>query len=259
MLSETDLWAAYQRSRTRTARNALVLYYRPLVTSVARAAAGRLPRHLEFAELVAMGTVGLIEAVERFDPQTGYRFTTFATWRMRGAILDGLRALDGASRLQRRRARELGEIAEMLSQVQRRPVALDEAANIIGHNASRASTLVPQTVSWEELPGEIPTVFGSEERTDLELLVADETVLNESERTTVYLSYFADYSLAEIGALLGVTESRACQVRKSALAKLRTALDAPSGTRRGERQRVSADGPPAPKPTAQGGDSLQRI
>ena len=233
-MSETDLWSAYERDRTRAARNALVLFYRPLVMQVARAVAGWLPKRLELDELVAMGTVGLIEAVERFDPHAGNRFPTFATWRVRGAILDGLRALDGASRSQRRRARELGEIAETLSQLHRRTVGLDEAAHIVGCDSPNVPLPAPQLVSWEDLLGQAPTVFGSEERTDLELLINDETLLNEAERRTLYLSYFADHSLAEIGALFGVTESRACQVRKAALAKLRTALE------HGERRSVSS-------------------
>jgi RNA polymerase sigma factor for flagellar operon FliA len=229
-MSEADLWAAFQRSRTRAARNELVLHYRPLVNFTARKVLERLPQHVEFAELVAMGTVGLIEAVERFDPQTGNRFATFAIWRVRGAILDGLRSLDTASRSQRRRARDLGEIAETLSQAQRRTVTVDDAAATMGRYANKAAVPTPQLVSWDELPGHDPLVFGSEERTDLELLITDRTLLTQAERTTLYLSYFADHSLAEIGALLGVTESRACQLRKGALSKLRTALE------RNERQ-----------------------
>ena len=77
-----------------------------------------------------------------------------------------------------------------------------------------------------------PAVFGHEERTDLELLISETKLLNASERTAVYLSFFCDHSLAEIGALLGVTESRACQVRKAALAKLRKAVE------QGERSHV---------------------
>ena len=224
-MSETDLWAAYQRSRTRAARNELVLHYRPLVTFTARKVSERLPQHFEFAEVVAMGTVGLIEAVERFDPRTGNRFATFAIWRVRGAILDGLRSIDAASRSQRRRARDLGEIAETLSQLQRRTVTADDAAATMGRYAGKPALPTPQLVSWDELPGHDPVVYSTEERTDLELLITDRSLLSESERKTLYLSYFADHSLAEIGALLGVTESRACQVRKAAIVKLRTALE----------------------------------
>jgi RNA polymerase sigma factor for flagellar operon FliA len=193
-----------------------------LVGATAGSLADRLPRHVEVAELVAMGMVGLIEAVERFDPDTGNQFSTFATWRVRGAMLDGLRSLDGASRLQRRRARDLGTIAETLTQLHRRSVSIDEAAQIIDTPTSAPAA---QTVSWERLPGADPIAFGSEERTELELLVNDSALLNHAERTTLHLSYFADYSLAEIGGVLGVTESRACQIRKAALAKLRVALE----------------------------------
>ncbi len=230
-MSETDLWTAYQRNRSRAARNDLVLHYRPLVASVARTVADRLPRHIEVAELIAMGTVGLIEAVERFEPETGNRFATFATWRVRGAMLDGLRSLDGAARSQRRRARELGQIAETLSQLHQRTVNLDEAAQLLGTPGTEVS---PRTLSWEDLPGEEPTVRGNEERTEIALLINDTTLLNASERTTLYMSYFADYTLAEIAGLLGFTESRACQVRKAALAKLRDALE------RGEHQPTPA-------------------
>jgi len=140
-------------------------------------------------------------------------------------MLDGLRSLDGAARSQRRRARELGQIAETLSQLHQRTVNLDEAAQLLGTPGPNAPGPAPKTLSWEELPGQVPTVRGSEERTEIELLINDHTLLNVSERATLFLSYFADYTLAEIGDLLGVTESRACQVRKAALTKLRHALE----------------------------------
>jgi RNA polymerase sigma factor for flagellar operon FliA len=231
-MAEKDLWAAYQRSGTLAARNELVLHYQPILLGAARAVAAKLPRHVELSELVAMGTVGLIEAVERFDPEAGFQFATFAMWRVRGSILDGMRTLDGASRSQRRRTRELGDIADSLSQLQRRTITPEEAAEIIGCHRGVGSASFPRTVSWEDLPGEVPAVFGHEERTDLELLISETKLLNASERTAVYLSFFCDHSLAEIGALLGVTESRACQVRKAALAKLRKAVE------QGERSHV---------------------
>jgi RNA polymerase sigma factor for flagellar operon FliA len=231
-MSQTDLWATYHRSRDRGARNDLVVYYQPLVRSVARNVANGLPRHVEFEDLLAMGFVGLIEAVERFNPDYGHRFATFATWRVRGAMLDGMRSLDGASRAQRRQARELAQIAETLSQMQKRTVQMDEAAQFFGNVASVPPAL--QTISWEELATELPIMFAREERIEIELLLSDNKLLSASERSTLYLSYFGDYSLAEIGALLGVTESRACQVRKSALAKLRSALE------RGECQHASS-------------------
>jgi RNA polymerase sigma factor for flagellar operon FliA len=227
-MSEMDLWDAYHRSRDRAARNDLVVYYQPLVRSIARNVANGLPRHIEFEDLLAMGFVGLIEAVERFNPDYGHCFATFATWRVRGAMLDGMRSLDGASRAQRRQARELSQIAETLSQMQKRTVNMDEAAQFFGTVGCVPPAM--QTVSWEELATELPIMFAREERIEIELLLGDKKLLTASERSTLYLSYFADYSLAEIGALLGVTESRVCQVRKSALAKLRTALE------RGERQ-----------------------
>jgi DNA-directed RNA polymerase specialized sigma subunit len=95
----------------------------------------------------------------------------------------------------------------------------------MGRYAGKPALPTPQLVSWDELPGHDPVVYSTEERTDLELLITDRSLLSESERKTLYLSYFADHSLAEIGALLGVTESRACQVRKAAIVKLRTALE----------------------------------
>jgi RNA polymerase sigma factor for flagellar operon FliA len=155
-------------------------------------------------------------------------------------MLDGIRALDGASRSQRRRDRELSDIAESLSQLQRRTVTVDEAADAIGCIAPIASVPAPRLVSWEVLPDQVPGVPGSEERTELELLITGGTLLNDMERTTLYLSYFGDFSLAEIGAHFGVTESRACQVRKAALAKLRTALE------RDERANVPAETVQAP-------------
>jgi RNA polymerase sigma factor for flagellar operon FliA len=220
-MSESDLWDRYQRTRSTAARNELVLYFQHVVAYEARILASRLPQHVEAEELFAMGVVGLIEAVERFNPATGYQFVTFATWRVRGAMLDGLRSLDGASRLQRRRARELGQVADALTQLHQRQVSVDEAAHSIG---TRAPALA-QTVAMEDLPRDAPIVFGGEERTEVELLVNDETLLNDTERMTLRLSYFGDYSLREIGGILGVTESRVCQIRKTALTKLRAAIE----------------------------------
>ena len=103
----SDLWALFKSSADPQAREALILQYSPLVKFVAGRVAVGLPRNVDQSDLVSNGVFGLIDAIDKFEPERGFKFETYAINRIKGSILDGLRALDWVPRSVRSRAREI--------------------------------------------------------------------------------------------------------------------------------------------------------
>jgi len=233
------LWAAYRRAPDRTARDRLVEHYRPLVQAVAGRTVGRLPAHVEPADLVQAGMFGLLEAVERYDPGRCPRFESFAVPRIRGAVLDELRAQDWVPRTVRARAREAARAQEHLTVRLRRPATEREVADAL-HIAPRElrATAPPQLLSMELLcegtdggnvdpfadhgPDPAAAALDQEVRRQLWRAVAQ---LGERDRLVVRLYYLENRTLAEIGRMLGVTESRICQLHSRLVGRLRGWLD----------------------------------
>ena len=233
------LWAAYRRAPGRAARDRLVLHYRPLVRAVVRRTVDRLPAHVEPADLVQSGVFGLIEAIERYDPERCPRFESYAAPRIRGAVLDELRAQDWVPRTVRLRAREAARAREELTVRLRRTATDREVADAL-HVAARelGATAPTRLLSIERLRegsdgGVVDGVVDGtgdpaaaaqdrEVRRQLWLAVAR---LGERDRLVVRLYYLEQRTLAEIGRMLGVTESRICQLHTRLVGRLRGTLD----------------------------------
>ncbi len=245
-----DLWRRYRASSDDRAREALVLAYAPLVKYVAGRLGSGLPAHVEEADLISYGLSGLTAAIDRFDPSRETKFETFAIPRIRGAILDELRALDWVPRTVRARARQLERANVRLEGRLLRAPSDDELAGELGitvrelHDAlleiSR-STIVALDELWSS------QVSGGEQVSLLET-VADleapdpeavfDTVerrrqiaeailaLPERERLVIALYYYEELTLREIGEVLGVTESRISQLHAKAALRLRSKLAA---------------------------------
>jgi RNA polymerase sigma factor for flagellar operon FliA len=220
-----------------------------LVVFVAGRLGGSLPASIEHADLVSFGTLGLIEAIERFDYRRGVKFDSFAVPRIRGAMLDGLRALDWAPKSVRATARALESAEAKLTSELRRPPTTEELASELQlseedtrrrMDAAAARTVVAleepvpvqaedgesvsliETLADADTAGPGTTLEDNETKVQLLHAVRD---LPPRERLLVTKYYFDGLTMAHVGELLGVTVSRVSQIHKQALLMLRTRMN----------------------------------
>ena len=234
------LWVDYKSARDQHVRDQLLLHYSPLVKYVAGRVAVGLPQNVEHADLVSYGIFGLIDAVEKFDPERGYKFETYAIARIKGAILDELRSIDWVPRSVRAKARALEKAyAKLEGQLHRTP-SDEEVANELGLTDDQFQTLLGQLsfvglVALDELlsvsgeRGESMTLgdtipdagdgpVGAYEVEEMRQLLAESiNRMPEREKIVLTLYYYEGLTLAEIGQVLGVTESRVCQIHTKAV------------------------------------------
>jgi len=241
-----DDWRRFKESGDDRARDGLILHYSPLVKFVAGRVGVGLPRNVEQSDLISYGMFGLIDAIDKFDPARGIKFETYAVNRIKGSILDELRALDWVPRSVRARAREIQRsLAELEHRLQRS--ASDE--ELAAHMDLRVEQLQDQLgeiaglgfVALDELiePGErgsaavgdlvadprAPDPGGSFEAQETRYFLTDAiNRLPERERLVITLYYYEGLTLAEIGDVLGVTESRICQIHTKSVLSLRNRM-----------------------------------
>ncbi len=242
------LWRRYKISQDPLARERLVLTFAPLCKYVAGRMGSTLPSYIDVEDLTSYGLVGLLDAIDRFEPSRGVKFETFALARIRGAIIDELRSLDWAPRALRQNQRRLIQVAAEIEQRVGRPATDAELAERMGLTESELNQLLADIagssmVALEELFAPSPNddealALGdavedetspqpgpATEHAILRDLLADAIVrLPERERIVVSLYHYDGLSLREIGQVLGVTESRASQLRTKAIVRLRGAL-----------------------------------
>jgi RNA polymerase sigma factor for flagellar operon FliA len=234
---QAELWRAYRRRPGSLQRNRLVESYRPFALEIVRRFAQRLPRTVELCDLETAGSVGLMSAVESFDPERGVRFEAYCELRVKGALLDELRQQDWLPRpwrsrlerhkraLERLRAEQSGEPSEedlareldMTLLAYRRFFGNAVPSAPVGGHGLREDEdgfsldVVPDTQS--EGPGEKLT------RDDLLRLVAQK--LSEQEYRIVYLRYWEELSMREIGQLENLSESRVCKLHSRLIERLK--------------------------------------
>ncbi len=245
--ADTDhLWAEYKRTGSDAIHSQLVVHYASLVKYVAARVATGLPSTVEQGDLISYGMFGLIDAIDKFDPARGFKFETYAIPRIRGAILDELRSMDWVPRSVRAKARrieqamasfesdegrspneeeladrsamDLEELRATLGQIARGGIlGLDE---MVGSGEGYEGVSVGDTVADDRLgPG------GQFEASEVrQILAASILALPERERTVLGLYYYESMTLAEIGTILGVSESRVCQIHGKAVLQLRSRL-----------------------------------
>jgi RNA polymerase sigma factor for flagellar operon FliA len=243
-----DLWRRYKAEGDSGARERLVVAYSPLVKFVAGRLGAGLPSHVDDADLISYGLMGLIGAIERFDPERGIKFETFAMTRIRGAIIDELRSLDWVPRSVRSRAREIEAAQTNLEhELQRAPTeeelaeklgieveelqtslleianssvyALDELWTVSDSSGDQVSLL--DTISDPRADDPQEYLATSEIKDRLTEAVAS---LPEREQLVVALYYYENLTLREIGEVLGVTESRVSQLHTKAVMRLKSGL-----------------------------------
>jgi RNA polymerase sigma factor FliA len=240
-----DLWRRLKEEGSQDARDHLILQYAPLVKYVASRVATGLPATVEQADLVSYGMFGLIDALEKFDLDRGIKFETYAIPRIKGAIIDELRSLDWVPRSVRFKARELDKAySEVEARLKRAPtdpevaehlgVSLPELHDIVTQISFVSVISVDEPLNTGE--GEAVSLLDTlaEQNTDPSLsmdaadtrtmLVEAINGLTEREKVVLTLYYFEGMTLAEIGSVLGVTESRICQIHTKAVGQLRTRL-----------------------------------
>jgi RNA polymerase sigma factor FliA len=239
------LWRRFGERREQPLRDRLVLHYAPLVKYVAGRVGTGLPAHVEVADLIQSGIFGLVDAIEKFEPERGLKFETYAMQRIRGAILDDLRAQDWVPRSVRGRAREVERALERLGAQLRRTPTDSELADALGLSLHELRDVYAQlqltsVVALDELaaagrgPTPLADILEDQEALDPVALLVDQdnrrqlaqaiAHLAERDRVVVTLYYFENLTLAEIGRVLGVTESRVCQLHTRAVLRLRAKL-----------------------------------
>ena len=242
------LWESFKASGDADTRERLILHYSPLVKYVAGRVGAGLPRSVDQNDLASYGLFGLIDAIDKFEPDRGFKFETYAINRIKGAILDELRALDWVPRSVRSRARRIETaVVELEHSLQRTPtedelainleMEVDELNDALSEIGRSGIAALDEFVSGDSQTsmGEMladPTgvspeaVFQSEETR--RGLVDAINRLPERERLVVTLYYYEGMTLNEIGDVLGVTESRVCQIHAKTMMSLRNRLGDPA-------------------------------
>jgi RNA polymerase sigma factor FliA len=226
------LWKEYQQTGDAALRNRLVMQYAPLVKYVAGRMRTRLPDTVDQDDLVSDGVLGLMDAVERFDPERGLTFQTFAVPRIRGAIIDGMRAMDFVPRSVRDKLRVVQKAQLALEERLGRSPEVHEVAAETGMPVQQVRDLTKQASGNHanlddfDLADELASAAdsGMEAGDDNALLMRVVQELAERDQVIIALYYFEGLTLAEIGAVLGVTESRVSQLHSRATATLRNKI-----------------------------------
>jgi RNA polymerase sigma factor FliA len=243
-----DVWSSYKKTGDEKAREQLVLAYSPLVKFVAGRMSSGLPAHIEEADLISYGLLGLIGAIERFDPKREIKFETFAVSRIKGSIIDELRSLDWVPRSVRAKAREIEstqtklehelgrvptdkEVADALEmsvqdfqdsllQISNSTVvALDELWTVSDSSGDQVSLL--DTMKDPNAVDPARELGVSELKDRLANAISR---LPEREKLVIALYYYENLTLREIGEVLGVTESRVSQLHTKAVLRLKSRL-----------------------------------
>ena len=232
-------WRAYGETLTEEEN---LKNHMPLVRSVVDRMRASLPPTIDVEDLYSVGLLGLIQAVRRFDPTLGVTFASYASMRIRGAVLDELRRIDWMSRSLRVKAKKLTDVIAGIEQKEGRPATEAEVAAELGISSEEYSSLLDELrpLSYVELDA----VAGDEDDSNMHDVVPDEKQptasdqamkneliklivdrlqqLPEMQRKILAMYYFENLRLAEIAKVFGVTESRICQIHTQAVLSLKT-------------------------------------
>lgn len=244
---ETELWKKYRKTALSELRDYFAEKYAPLVKYVAGKVAIGMPQNVEFDDLVSYGSFGLLDAIEKFDPERDIKFKTYAMTRIRGAIFDELRSIDWIPRSIRQKAKQLEEIIGMLENKLGHTVEDEDIAKELGISVDELQSLLAKIsgttiislndiwylgddndeVSFMETL-ESPQNLNPDtliEREEIKSVIVEAIKqLPDKEKKVIVLYYYEDLTLKEIGDVLEVTESRISQLHTKAIMRLRGKL-----------------------------------
>ena len=244
---EQKIWAEYKKTKSLELRNYIVSKYAPLAKYVAGRLSIGMPQSVEFGDLVNCGIVGLIDAVEKFEPDKNVKFKTYAITRIRGAIYDELRTLDWVPRSVRQKAREIEDAVRLTEARLGRSATDEEVAEClkISTDEYRAAVYKVSCTSilslndlWNNKDGddkvslmdslEAPSSMNPDvlvEKEEMKRIIAEAIrELPEKEQKVLVLYYYEELTLKEIGKVLDVTESRVSQLHTKAIIRLKARL-----------------------------------
>ena len=225
-----------------TERETLIVDTLPLIRQIAHRMAMRLPSNLETRDLVNAGVLGLLDAIDKFQPERGVKFKTYAEVRIRGAILDSLRSLDWAPRSLRKKGKDLSKAHTELSQKFGRAATDEEISGALGETLEDYYALVDQLhgltvgsfdsfsdfddrgedqINYYPDDGSNDPHIRFESKEITRILGKAIDSLPERERLVMSLYYYEEFTMKEIGTMLGVNESRVSQIHTSATGRLR--------------------------------------
>jgi len=244
-----SLWSRYRTNGCRAARQELIAAYAPLAKQVVDSLRPRRSAPVDYEDMIGAALIGLIDAIDRYDPERGVQFQTYATWRVRGAVLDMLRSMDWVPRSIRHKGADLQQAYDRLEGELGRPATDDEVAQALGVTRDELDRCLEEVAPVAVLSLEETLAGGNgdenltladsladpravapdnhAERQDLLRLLAHAIEsLPEQERIVITLYYYEALTLKEIGRVMNVTESRACQVHTKAILRLQARMRA---------------------------------
>lgn len=234
------LWHNYKRTGKQRYRNEIISHYYKLVNTIAAKMQPRLPPHIERDDLISYGTIGLFDAVEKYDPDRGIKFETYASTRIQGSILDEIRSQDWVPRSVRSKQKVIERKRTEMEAAMGHRVSTQEVATDLGWEEQQVSKVLFDSSSIRSMQASI----GPQSGADTNLTTVEDYIISPDdgnsdlhqslavdmkdnieklpvkERTVVTLYYYESLTLQEIGVMLGVTESRVCQIHSKALSML---------------------------------------
>ncbi|ASR47941.1 MULTISPECIES: FliA/WhiG family RNA polymerase sigma factor [Paenibacillus] len=244
-LNHSELWEQWKEHGDKEAKKQLIEKYLHIVEYVSGRLAVGLPKNVSKDDLASNGVMGLIDALEKFDYGRGLQFETYASWRVRGAILDGLRQGDWVPRSVREKAKKIEDAYQHLEQRYLRTVSDEEMSHYLDVSEKEFQNMIQEVAVMSIVSLEDP-IREEESETRLSLLVDEKAKnpdhkvneftlrdalaqgidkLTEKERIVVSLLYYEDLSLSEIAEVMSLSPSRISQLHSKAILRLRATLD----------------------------------
>lgn len=244
-LNHSELWEQWKEHGDKEAKKQLIEKYLHIVEYVSGRLAVGLPKNVSKDDLASNGVMGLIDALEKFDYGRGLQFETYASWRVRGAILDGLRQGDWVPRSVREKAKKIEDAYQHLEQRYLRTVSDKEMSHYLDVSEKEFQNMIQEVAVMSIVSLEDP-IREEESETRLSLLVDEKAKnpdhkvneftlrdalaqgidkLTEKERIVVSLLYYEDLSLSEIAEVMSLSPSRISQLHSKAILRLRATLD----------------------------------
>lgn len=241
-MSKNDMnkvWKQYSEKRDLATKQFIIEHYVHLVKLVAGRLGIYLNQYVDLEDLVGYGVLGLIDAIDKFDPEKNVKFETYASLRIRGSILDAIRKLDWVPRTLRKKQKEVDKAyTDLEIQLGRQPED-EEMARYLGVNPDEYNNLLKEVnittlISIDEYTYQLESIKDTkaenpdihiEEKEMKDLLSNFIEALPDREKQVVFLYYFEELTLKEISSVLGVSESRISQLHTKAVSRLRAKME----------------------------------